>query len=331
MGTKGIAILVGLGILAGCGVTTPVVPTGPPAGQSASTLTVQHWGAKRDVMSHVGLNADQKKAIRAIVAKYKKAKCAESEATGAIQQAMLTPEVDRDHLSAAIADKVADRSEKINAKVAMLTEIRDVLTPEQRSKIAEGKGKKQSMHDGRRHHGKQHMAKLIKELNLTETQQKAFNDVRDAFKANKDSYRAAKAAKRKAIGEFMVSGDAAALKAAMMAIPMNVPVAEMVNAAASLDLSQRQKFVDHMEAQRAKTCKPMDKPKGEAMAERGDDSLMAPDSRPALVPQQQPTMNLSADMNENRSTQMDSDGDQSAQGDDADQSAQGNDEEDTDD
>lgn len=284
MVTKGIAILLGLGLLAGCGVATPVAQSPATTVPAASTLSIQKAGSKFDQLkAKLDLSTAQKQAIKQILTKFKQAKCDKVDAKGVIQEAMLAPEIDRDQLSAAIIEKISNRSDKIDAGVAVLTEIRNVLTPEQRAQFADMKDMKQSLHHGgHHHHGQDRMKRLTKELNLTEAQQAAFQKVGDAFKANKDAYRAAKAAKFQAICGFMVSGDADALKSALTAIPMQVPVAEMVDAAASLDQSQRQKLVDRMDARRAKWCAKQGQP-AEAKGQQEDDSIASSDGSSDVV------------------------------------------------
>jgi Spy/CpxP family protein refolding chaperone len=227
MGRTLIATLAGLVMMAGCNVTRPLgQPIGSPL-QTAATMRIQHQGYGSRLWAGLDLSDKQKAAIRDIVAKQRAAKCskgmeADVDAEANLQSlkaALLAPEIDKVALSSAIRDKIAARGAIIDRWVMMLTQISDILTPEQRAKFAARKADdhgRSGFHLGHSERGEQHMQRLAAVLKLTDAQRAAFTAVYDAFAANKDMWQAIKKTKQDAVASFMQTGDATALKAALI-------------------------------------------------------------------------------------------------------------------
>jgi len=272
------ATLTGLALMAGCGVAAPGGQQGAPVAPTAQSLTIQHMhhGMGR-AFADLDLTDKQREAIKAIRKEYR-CGATKTEAAEAVKAALLAPTVDKAALAAAITAKVADRGTKVDRKVTMLGAIRDVLTEEQRAKFGakmtkagdDGKDSKDGRRQGRM---ARKFDRMVKDLNLTDEQRQAFMAVRDAFKANREAMKANAATAHEAVATFMKDGDAAALRTALMGIKPNLPITEMVNAAASLDQEQRQKLVDKMAKHHAKRC---DKPDKQSMASEEDQDQAMP-------------------------------------------------------
>ncbi len=281
MGRRLIATLAGLGILAGCGGMSPIGRSGTAPVFSATSLSVQHCGTHGHHWQGLGLTDKQKEEIRAIIVKHRCGPQQTSQAMAELKAAMVAPTIDTAALTSALNAKITDRTAKVDAKVAMLADIRQVLTPEQRTKFAEKKGKrgKGAGKEAFKEHGQKHMDRLAEKLGLNKAQRQAFEDVRTAYGANKEAIKANRAARHQAIADFMKSGDTDALKAALMAIKPSVPVDAMVKAIASLTQDQRKKLVEMKEQHRAKMCERLTNPKHKstlAQASEADEAQTNP-------------------------------------------------------
>ena len=295
MGRKLIATLAGLGILAGCGGMSPVGRAGTAPVFSATSLSVAHCGGMSHHWQGLGLSDTQKASIREIIYKHHCGPKQTSQAMADLKAAMVAPTIDTAALTAALNAKIADRSAKIDKRVATLTDIRNVLTPEQRTKFAERKGKagegagKEALKEG----GKKHLDRLAEKLGLNQVQRQAFEDVGTAWKANKEEHHANRAARHQAIASFMKSGDADALKTALQAIKPSVPVDAMVKAIATLTQDQRKKLIEMKEQRHAKMCERLSKPRqksalaavDEAQADPAEESQAEESTEAAPQPQ----------------------------------------------
>lgn len=267
MKAKWITTLISLSVLVGCGVAQPEVTPQQP-------LNVQHLrhGMKARLAA-LDLNDEQKAKIKAIVRKYA---CDETSPDHAKKQALkailVKADFDADAFTTAYQDLLDNRENRVARRVAMIAEMRDVLTDEQRAKMAKHMRHKaeKTGHHHKKHHGK--LAKLSKHLNLTDAQKDAFKKVKEALKEGREARQARRAARHQAMAAFAETGDQAALTTALLAIKPNVPVAAIANALGSLDLEQRQKLVAMKEAKKAKWCAK------DAAAVLGEDKLTKDDT-----------------------------------------------------
>lgn len=207
----------------------------------------------------LNLTEAQKAQFKAIAQKHRTAaQSGNHKAQREQLRALLTaPKVDGGALRGFLNARLAEREANAGKRAAMMTEMRNVLSAEQRTKLAkslsaghpgkahgkghgkghgEGKakfeGKRQEMHD-----------KLSADLKLTPAQKAAF----DALQAKVAATRAdasARGAGRQAFARFVETGDAAAFQASMKnRFAGKVPVNELVAVAESLNQEQRKKLL----------------------------------------------------------------------------------------
>lgn len=253
MKRKWLVTLASLSFLVGCGVVQPPVTPERP-------LVTQHMSGKQGKMAKVaetlGLSDTQRADFKAIVRKYFcDTNTTDHARKEAIKTLFLQPDFDAEAFAKAYQDMLSDRSERVGRRVAMLAEMRNQLTDEQRAKAIDMLTKKTAKayhHDGHRH-GRL-MEKLTKRLNLTDEQKDAFQDLKDAMTEGRDARKANRAARHQAMASFIETGDTAALTDALLAIKPVVPVVAIANAMDSLTLDQRQKLVNMKEAKMAKWC-----------------------------------------------------------------------------
>jgi hypothetical protein len=140
----------------------------------------------------------------------------------------------------------------------MMTEMRAVLTPDQRAKLvkslnaARPDGKQAGKDDAKannRFEGKRKAMrdKLTAELKLTPAQQSAFDALQAKVMAS-HADPANRQAGRQAFARFVETGDAAAFQATMKAQHQGkLPINELVAVAESLTQAQRQKLLPKLE------------------------------------------------------------------------------------
>lgn len=253
MKRKWLVTLASLSLLVGCGVAQPPVSPERP-------LVTQHMSGKHGKMAKVaatlGLSDTQRAEFKAIVRKYLcDTSTTDHARKEAIKSLFLQPDFDAEAFANAYQDMLSDRSERVGRRVAMLAELRNQLTDEQRAKAIDMLMKKTSKayHHDDHHHGRL-MAKLTERLNLNDEQKEAFSELKDALAEGRDARKANRAARHKAMASFIETGDTAALTNALLAIQPVVPVEAIANAMESLTLDQRQKLVAMKEAKMAKWC-----------------------------------------------------------------------------
>lgn len=237
-----LATLIGVGMLAGCGKAVPVgSTTGRPS--TADTLSIQNHCGKCRLLAGLELTDKQKRQLKAIVSKARQAGRAERGDHTKLQELITAKTVDRDALTAAIEAKLARHGAKIDRKVDMLSAVREVLTPEQRQKLADNlTNKGQSLAD-RYARIRAKMAKIADKLQMTDEQKAKFDAVIDAYADGAEARRQRHQAMKQAVAEFMTSGDADSLREALTAAKPEIPVAAIVDAIASLDQDQRQQLM----------------------------------------------------------------------------------------
>jgi protein CpxP len=240
-----LATLIGLGMLAGCGKAGPIAPMAAPPQQqqTADSFSLQHRDKGHRMFAELKLTDAQKQKIKKIMAE---ARSERKEDREALKELITAKTVDKEALSAAIQDKMANYGDKVDRKVSMLADIRAVLTPEQRDKAAEllrERATKAKSHGERHKKIRAKMSRIADKLEMTDDQRAKFKAVLDAYDAGSDARHERWAAKKEAMAAFAESGDEAALRAALMAARPEIPVAAIVDAMASLDQDQRQKLM----------------------------------------------------------------------------------------
>lgn len=159
------------------------------------------------------------------------------------------PQVDGAALKAFFNARLQAMETHAAKRAAMMSEMRAVLTTEQRAQLVKSLNEaKPNPHkprfDGMR---KMFRDRLLADLNLTAAQKATFDALQakmDALMADGAGHRAGKAA----FATFIETGDAAAFQASMKAnIAGKAPVDELVAVAVSLDQGQRQKLLAKFE------------------------------------------------------------------------------------
>lgn len=193
--------------------------------------------------ARLDLSAEQQAQARAILAKYR------GELRPANFQALrdellaigLAPEVDRQKLTALIQARAAEFERKKPARLALAAELRGVLTPAQRETLAEllasGKPELMARVDALRARVRAH---ATSRFGLTAAQLAKV----DALHARVDALRTDPRHDqvRLAAAGFVRTGDVGALSAALPEVSQLLPVAEIVDVAASLDQAQRRQL-----------------------------------------------------------------------------------------
>lgn len=250
-----------------------VVPFAALAGPDKAANAAHHDGKGRGDHGGMGgfgffgpmakdlnLTDAQKAQMKAIAQKHRGAdKSGDRKAHRDQLRALLSaPKVDGAALRNFLNARAAEMEANTGHRAAMMTEMRAVLTAEQRAKLVKslnaarpdgkqaGKG---GAKDGARFEGKRKAMrdKLTAELKLTPAQQSAFDALQEKVMAN-HADPANRQAGRQAFARFVETGDAAAFQATMKAQRQGkLPVNELVAVAESLTQAQRQKLLPKLE------------------------------------------------------------------------------------
>ena len=213
------------------------------AGTGAFDGPLAHARPGLALASKLGLSAEQRQKARAIALKYRAdlRPANTAAARQALAAIMLAPAVDEARLAAFIRTHAAAFEAKKPVRLAMAQELRGVLTPAQRETLAglleAGESGIMARADAVRGKVRAHAAKRF---GLTDAQLAKADAVHARVEALRQDPR--KDALRLAAAGFVRTGDAAALSAALPALGEVLPVAEIVDLAASLDLRQRQQI-----------------------------------------------------------------------------------------
>jgi Spy/CpxP family protein refolding chaperone len=168
------------------------------------------------------------------------------------------PKVDGAALRNFLNARAAEMEANAGHRAAMMTEMRAILTPDQRAKLVKSLNAarpdgKQAGKDGaksaERFEGKRKAMrdKLTADLKLTPAQQSAFDALQAKVMAN-HADPANRQAGRAALARFVETGDAAAFQSTMKAQRQGkLPVNELVAVAESLTQAQRQKLLPRLE------------------------------------------------------------------------------------
>jgi Spy/CpxP family protein refolding chaperone len=146
--------------LAGCGATLARVQANDQMSPTAQAAPGHH--GRGGMLADLNLSADQKAQLKAIMQKARTSKGAPDKTARERFHALWSaPTLDQAALKALIQEHQAAGAKAREARVAALVEARNVLTPEQREKVAtmlEARGAKMAGHQrpqGKRPHGQQ--------------------------------------------------------------------------------------------------------------------------------------------------------------------------------
>jgi Spy/CpxP family protein refolding chaperone len=248
-----------------------VVPFAALAGPNQAANAAHHEGKRPGgerggfgffghMAKDLKLTDAQKAQLKAIAQKHRgTAQKGDRKAQRDQLRALLSaPKVDGAALRNFLNARVAEMDAKAGHRAAMMTEMRAVLTPEQRAKLVKSLNTarpdgKQAGKDGakaaNRFEGKRKAMrdKLTADLKLTPAQQSAFDALQPKVMAM-HADRANRQAGRQAFARFVETGDAAAFQATMKAQRQGkLPVNELVAVAESLTQAQRQKLLPRLE------------------------------------------------------------------------------------
>jgi Spy/CpxP family protein refolding chaperone len=243
-------------VVAGCGA----------AGQMASRSNAYELatpGAEASAMGHqgrghgfgfgmfgkqLGLTDAQKAQMKAIALKYRPAAKPDFKAQQAQLKALLSAStVDGPALKAFLLARQDELMGKADTRVAMMGEMRGVLTDAQRAQLVTQLNAPAKEHKARFEGLKTQIRdRLLGDMNLTADQKAKL----DALQAKMESLRTSGAgqAHKAAFARFVQDGDQAALKASMANAGAMMPVDEVVAVATSLDKTQRDKLIAKFEA-----------------------------------------------------------------------------------
>lgn len=196
--------------------------------------------------SKLGLTGEQKERARAIAAKYRGDLRPPNLAASRRELAglALAPTVDKARLAAFVRARAAELEAQRPARLAMAAELRGVLTPDQRETLAGllEAGEPQVVAHLEALKGKV-LAHATPRLGLTAAQLATIDALHDRAEALRRDPR--HEAARRGVAAFVRTGDVAALDAAVPPLAQVLPVAELVEVAASLDQRQRQQIAAH--------------------------------------------------------------------------------------
>ena len=252
-----LATLIGLGVLAGCGPAGPGSPLSQQAPPTATSFALEAHGHRGRMFEGLKLTEAQKGKIKAIIAK---ARAGRQDDKQAVLRLIGARELDKAALIEAIEAKLASHDDKVERKVAMAVAIRDVLTEEQREAMAAklSAPRDPAAAEARKARHQARMAKIAAKLKMTDGQKAKFEAVLDAYAAGSDARKARWASVKAAMAAFATTGDADALKAALLAAKPEIPVAAIVDALASLDARQRRMMLvlhrSHPQTRAACSC-----------------------------------------------------------------------------
>ena len=198
------------------------------------------------MVQELNLSTDQQARIKSIKEKYRQNhERGEESFDSKFKAALQAPTVDERQLRGLLNEQQERSAQYVDHFVPMLAEIREVLTPEQRDKLAAsgtGKGFMMMGHRG----GKGGMGHLFSDLKLTPSQQQAVKDLQAEMKRERDASKGQHEQMKNAFGNFMRNGDRGALRSALLAGRPHMPIDSYVRILASLDQSQRSQIAQRL-------------------------------------------------------------------------------------
>lgn len=203
-----------------------------------------HRAFHKKLFAALNLSAEQKDLIKEIKTKHK----AEMKKLGGkaerdkLKELLLAPTVDRAAVLAQVTTMEGICRAKIPHIVAMATEVREVLLPEQRAKAIAVFKEAQTKNWSEIH--EQMTAKLMANMNLNPSQTQALTDLKNKTKSLKEQQIQGLLS---AMSQFMEDGNGQALTDTLNGMIGTGPKEEGIAWVASLDASQRETLIKRME------------------------------------------------------------------------------------
>ncbi|HBN07350.1 MAG TPA: hypothetical protein DD435_01455 [Cyanobacteria bacterium UBA8530] len=235
--TVGIALLAGLVGLATLGACSHQAMNSPQA--AYRVMSGDPSGISGLVGIH-GITAQQKEQLKAIAQKYRPAPDTLKARFVSLKGLLLADPFDPVEFEAALQAHVSERDARLKQHLPALSEMRFVLTEEQKTKLAatlEQKPQMRGHFDGMR---KKILGRLSGDLKLTDAQRSQFEAI-----ASKLHDSETMKIHRTALVDFVRSGDQGKLEASMKEV--RLPSEDLVSLVSSLDRGQRTALVDHLE------------------------------------------------------------------------------------
>ncbi|MFN3431383.1 MAG: Spy/CpxP family protein refolding chaperone [Candidatus Sericytochromatia bacterium] len=198
----------------------------------------------------------QKAQMKAIAKKHRPQAGTDRKAQRQQLKTLLSaPKVDGNALRAFFNARIQEKDASAAKRAAMMTEMRAVLTAEQRAQLLkslnterpqQARPNQNNQNKANRPHAK-FGERMVADLKLNANQQAAFNTLQAKLNAMAGNP-ANRQAHRQALARFIETGDATAFQATMKgAMAGKLPVNELVAFAESLDQAQRQKVLKKFE------------------------------------------------------------------------------------
>lgn len=198
----------------------------------------------------------QKAQMKAIAQKHRSQAGTDRKAQRQQLKTLLSaPKVDGNALRAFFNARIQEMDAQSAKRAAMMTEMRAVLTAEQRAQLLKSLNTERPQ-QARPNQGNPNKAngqrakfgeRMVADLNLNANQKAAFNALQAKFNATAGTP-ANRQTHRQALAKFIETGDATAFQATMKGtMAGKLPVNELVAFAESLDQTQRQKVLKKFE------------------------------------------------------------------------------------
>lgn len=194
----------------------------------------------------LSLSTEQQDRLKAIAERYRAELPAPAEHLTAVKSLLLAPAVDTTQLTTLMTKHRQALADRKKPFVAMLKEMRGVLTPDQlaRAERLMDHGPMARMHAG---NPAQHLDRFLADLKLTAAQQENLAQLKRKLAERTSQHDAMK----QAFLGFVKSGDTAALEA-LHGSTAPAPASEVVAFVSSLDLAQRQQLITNLERAHAR-------------------------------------------------------------------------------
>ncbi len=250
---KGLKALLATGILltmvSGCAQTLPIAVTAPrnvpEITRPSVTMQEDMLSMHKKMVKDLGITKDQRAQMKAIKKEYREKFIPNApEVQKEMKDLVLAPTIDATALTNFLNQLHDGMQAKLPLIGDMATELRAVLTQEQRDKLIEILSNEKLPAKMGKMHVKM-LDRLVGEITLTPAQQDTFDALKAKVKAihSEDRMEAWLAAK----ADFLKTGDEAALVAKIEELKQEPPIEELVLFLQSLDETQRTTLVEKVE------------------------------------------------------------------------------------
>lgn len=196
--------------------------------------------AQGPLVLYLGLSPQQRAAIKSVVTQQRNQAPHREE----LKALLLEPQVDTGKLQAFIEARLEERAAIIERTLPALVAIREILTPEQRSKLQILKSDTGPVAWAiQARAGQGPLKPLLEGIALTPEQQTAADNLKREILARRQQREAV----RNAFFTFMQDGDAASFKTSLNAYQPNPPVGAILKMATALNQEQRQTIADRVQ------------------------------------------------------------------------------------